>query len=299
MKALRFYTVLLGVVFLASCKLQIIVPEGGSVTTASGAYNCESGEVCNIDVVDFFFDQTFTAKPASGYSFKHWKKAHRRFCANDTKPCHVYTIGLNSNEEIAKIMATFFDSEEVFYLQPVFERVPEDVETPCGRYPDPSTSLYVLPFKVGESYALYQGNCGPFSHFLGTSQQFAYDFIMPIGAEVVAMRSGVVNWLVERHDTNSKPNDRNLVEITHDDNTRSYYWHLAQNGVLVSIGDVVEQGQVIGLSGHSGSVSPVAHLHVGLRDLSDFGASKPFTFRNISPSETDLTTFMLYKALQY
>jgi len=119
---------------LSSCKIRIVVPEGGSVTTQSGAYSCASGKTCNIDVVDFYFDQKFVARPASGYKFKFWKKADRRFCGQDTKPCRVTTVGTGVNEDLAKVMMSFFESNEVFYLQPVFERVSENALTVAGSW---------------------------------------------------------------------------------------------------------------------------------------------------------------------
>jgi hypothetical protein len=299
MKSVHPLAVIFLAILLTSCKIKIVVPEGGSVVNASGGFSCASGATCEVDVVDFFFDQIAIAKPGAGYRFKAWKEGKRRFCGGDTKPCRIYTVGLNSNEALAEIMTAFFESDEIFYLQPIFEKAAEDVKTSCGLYPHPSNSPYVLPFKVGASYPLLQGNCGPFSHFEGTLWQFAFDFTMPIGTEVVAMRSGVVGYLVEEYDTNAKFGDFNWVLIVHDDNAQSYYSHLAQNGVLVSVGDSVEQGQVIGISGHSGTNSPIPHLHVGVRDARD-RSGIPITFKNVSPPGTAwLLMDRIYKAQPY
>lgn len=297
MKSIRLLAILVVAILLTSCKIKIVVPEGGSVVNASGGFSCASGVTCEVDVVDFFFDQTAIAKPGAGYRFKAWKKGGRRFCGGYTKPCRIYTVGLNSNDALAEIMIKFFESDEVFYLQPIFEKAADDVETPCGLYPHPSNTPYVLPFKVGESYLLQQGNCG-FSHSQGSELEFAYDFAMPIGAEIVAMRSGVVHRLMEEYDTNSKQGDSNYVMIKHEDNTYAYYFHLAQNGVLFSLGDFVEQGQVIALSGHSGSINPSPHLHVGL--LGSDGVRSPLTFKNINPPGTAwLLAGQTYKAQPY
>tara|TARA_R110001592_G_scaffold363371_1_gene685745 strand:+ start:381861 stop:382550 length:690 start_codon:yes stop_codon:yes gene_type:complete len=109
---------------LASCKLRIVVPEGGNVVAQSGAYYCESGSTCDIDVVDFFFNETFDAWPAEGYAFKFWKKEDSRFCGEVTAPCPVTTLNLSDvNSELTAVMTMFFESEKVFYLEPVFERV--------------------------------------------------------------------------------------------------------------------------------------------------------------------------------
>lgn len=52
----------------------------------------------------------------------------------------------------------------------------------------------------------------------------------------------------------------NVVEIDHPNNTRSIYAHFAPNGVAVSVGQWVEQGQLIGHMGSTGR-STGCHLH--------------------------------------
>ncbi|CDB91468.1 putative uncharacterized protein [Clostridium sp. CAG:302] len=55
----------------------------------------------------------------------------------------------------------------------------------------------------------------------------------------------------------------NYVMIAHDDGTTTVYGHMAKNSIIVRTGDKVEQGQVIGKIGNSGS-STGAHLHFGV-----------------------------------
>ncbi|MEM8662391.1 MAG: hypothetical protein AAGF35_16015 [Pseudomonadota bacterium] len=72
-------------------------------------------------MVDFFFDETFTAEPLNGYEFRFWRRADRRFCARDTEPCRVFTEGLDAFEDLAVVIETFLSSsDEIFYLEPVF-----------------------------------------------------------------------------------------------------------------------------------------------------------------------------------
>ena len=64
----------------------------------------------------------------------------------------------------------------------------------CTGYSDPRESQYVLPYSVGESHEVVQGNCAPhespWSHY--DNARYSYDFAMPIGTRIVAARLGVV-----------------------------------------------------------------------------------------------------------
>ncbi|MCB1695032.1 MAG: hypothetical protein KDI34_02295 [Halioglobus sp.] len=118
----------LALLVVTSCKIRIIVPEGGGVATSSGAYSCTSGKTCDIDVVDFFFDQTFIAKPATGYIFKYWKKGDRRFCGGASKPCRLFTTAFTG--DWVEPILEWLETDEVFYLQPVFEVSCDGYQTP-------------------------------------------------------------------------------------------------------------------------------------------------------------------------
>lgn len=115
----RWMVVVVALLMAASCKIRIQVPEGGVVTTSSGAYQCDAGTVCKIDVVDLFFDETFTAQPADGYTFKSWKKKKRGLCGGKSTPCRLYTSGFEGHEALMAIL----ESDEVFHLKPVFEKL--------------------------------------------------------------------------------------------------------------------------------------------------------------------------------
>lgn len=121
------------------------------------------------------------------------------------------------------------------------------------------SSGYVLPFTKETASKLLQGYAGPWGH--QGHAEWAYDFQMPIGTPIVAARSGEVVYVGEVHDNGTrKPGEENVVVIQHLDSTYARYYHLTKHGVLVSVGDKVQQGERIALSGDSGA-SAGPHLH--------------------------------------
>ncbi len=123
-----------------------------------------------------------------------------------------------------------------------------------------SSYVYALPFGKGKSHLVVQGYYSSFSH----KNRIALDFKMKRGTKITAARDGIVVRAIE---TNTKGGldakyrqYANLVVIEHEDKSRAGYWHLQQNGVLVSLGDTVKTGQVIALSGKTG-YSAFPHLH--------------------------------------
>lgn len=129
-----------------------------------------------------------------------------------------------------------------------------------GRVKDDTSYIYALPFEKGTKHLVVQGYYSAYSH----KNRAAIDFKMKRGTKITAARRGVVIRLKEDGSKGGLKNkyrqDGNLVVIQHEDGTRAGYWHLKQNGVLVNVGDTVEQGQVIGLSGKTG-YSALPHLH--------------------------------------
>ncbi len=135
---------------------------------------------------------------------------------------------------------------------------------------EPSLSEYILPYEVGESFTVSQGVCGGVTHVkdygqLRLDNRYAYDFDLPVGTNIIASRSGeVIN--VEDFYSNKtlKIDEINFIFIRHDDGTVAIYNHLSPKGALVSVGDRVNQGDIIGISGNSG-FSWVPHLHFDVR----------------------------------
>jgi hypothetical protein len=141
----------------------------------------------------------------------------------------------------------------------------------------PADSPYVLPYPVGDAYVIYQTYCTGLSHWFG------YDFNMPIGSQLVAVRAGRVlatrgdmvdNGLMIDPATDSAGN---FVEIEHDDGTIARYAHCQQGSIEVQVGEQVEGGQPIARSGYTGNADrPHLHFDVSTRD----GGLLPINFRN-------------------
>lgn len=134
-----------------------------------------------------------------------------------------------------------------------------------GRFVDDTSYVYSLPYSSGERYLLVQGSNSKFSH----KAELAHDFKMKTGTKVLAVRGGVVE--ASRGDSNKGGlkdeylSEGNYIMIRHEDGSMAQYWHFMTDGVLVSSGDTVSQGQLIGYSGNTG-YSAFPHLHIQLVD---------------------------------
>lgn len=167
----------------------------------------------------------------------------------------------------------------------------------CG---DHGSSPFVLPYPVGETHICLQGYVGGVNHH---SEVFKYavDFSMPIGSPVAAARNGIVDFIEEGfEDGVFGIGTDNLIVLRHDDGTYSRYVHLTKNGALVEIGQIVFQGDPIGLSGNSGqSRAPHLHFDVTRGDGTRGSQTVPVCFKNTRPHPRGLEAGIAYTALPY
>lgn len=120
--------------------------------------------------------------------------------------------------------------------------------------------IYSLPFEKGKTQSIFQGYDGIFSH----QNEFALDFDLKTGSEIMAARDGIVV-VVINNNNQSCPNIscakfNNKIVIMHSDGTFADYSHLEYRGAIVKKGDYVKQNQLIGYSGSTGFASG-PHLH--------------------------------------
>ncbi|HZP58457.1 MAG TPA: M23 family metallopeptidase [Dehalococcoidia bacterium] len=164
---------------------------------------------------------------------------------------------------------------------------------PKDLYPAPPG--YLLPWPGGEIHSVTQGEETPFTH--NGAAAYAFDFDLTYET-VVAARSGKVTMLKEDSNAggcnSSFSSQTNYVVIDHGDGTSAVYMHLAQDGVEVNVGDVVEQGQPIAISGETGvtcsddDAGPGPHLHFQVERTVEgqyFAQSLPIAFDDISRND--------------
>lgn len=140
--------------------------------------------------------------------------------------------------------------------------------------------VYRLPYETGKSYRVLQGYGSQFSHT--GLEEFAVDFGMPEGTPVHAARGGIIA-RTEASNSQGCWEDgcgrfANFIVILHDDGTTGEYYHLQKDGVHVSVGERVEAGQKIGLSGNTGHTT-MPHLHFAVYRAAAWGTTQSIPVR--------------------
>jgi hypothetical protein len=163
---------------------------------------------------------------------------------------------------------------------------------------EPPDGFY-LPLECGNTATVSQGNNSAFSH--NGDSAYAFDFSLPVGVPMVAMADGEVGFLYDQtspgdpcYDGGGQSciNEANYVVVLHADGTQTQYAHLSQ--VLVSMGQAVARGEVVGLSGSTGwSTGPHAHVQRDGQCGAAFCGSIPLEFVDAGvPQSGDTVTSM-------
>jgi uncharacterized repeat protein (TIGR02543 family) len=112
---------------VTGCKLALMVPAGGEVTSASTTRDCNGGsggKFCTYDIssAPLPFSESFTAVAKPGYQFVKWQVGNDFRCPGSTNP--VCTVNI-ANDLIGAISLAAF---ETGYLMPVFKDVGFDTD---------------------------------------------------------------------------------------------------------------------------------------------------------------------------
>lgn len=143
-----------------------------------------------------------------------------------------------------------------------------------------------FPFKDNKEYAVLQGNNTNFTHSTNWSK-YAIDFNLKTNDTICSATNGYVVGVVNDYKYSGKGQEwksfSNFITI-YEPNSGIFcqYAHLVKNGSLVKVGDKIERGQKIGLSGNTGQ-STREHLHFSCLipvNTEDGLKSIPITFVN-------------------
>ncbi|MBU0760435.1 MAG: M23 family metallopeptidase [Nanoarchaeota archaeon] len=134
-------------------------------------------------------------------------------------------------------------------------------------------NIYFVPIRK-EERGLVVSTLEAHSGFL----EYAIDFLLPEGTEVLSAQTGKVVDVKDSSDEGGfKEKYRgnkhlNYITIKHKSGEYSQYAHLKFKGAIVKKGDIVEAGEIIGYSGNTGySSSPHLHFHVSRKIKSKEG----------------------------
>ena len=126
---------------------------------------------------------------------------------------------------------------------------------------------YHLPFGKLQSRSVSQAFDGRHSH-QHPKTKYAVDILMPENNKIFAARSGIVIEIVTEKlgDTAAKKGfPIHQLRILHQDGTMAVYAYLKPGSLSVRIGQRVQRGQLIGLSGTSLEENVKPHLHFSLQ----------------------------------
>lgn len=165
-----------------------------------------------------------------------------------------------------------YHSESVLYVgRPNVRFVGIDMPVDRASLPASLDGIYpVLGRSVVSQLARSDGDG---THLVRFGNQNAVDIAAPLGAPVVAMRSGRVLVAIDGYpdfpcgeegwfDDEEAPHSGNLVVIEDDLGVRIVYGHLRNASVRVKVGQQVSAGAKIGEVGRSASGYEGSHLHL-------------------------------------
>jgi hypothetical protein len=124
---------------------------------------------------------------------------------------------------------------------------------------------------------------------------------MPVGTPVCAARDGIVAEIKQHSDVNgNKPEYNNYLLVYHSDGTIGDYSHLKQSSVKIRVGDHINAGDVLALSGNTGfSSGPHLHFDVSIPLKNGTRQTIPIKFLNHDSSPTVPVVGWYYYALHH
>ena len=133
------------------CRITQVVPEGGSIRSASGSYDCDAGQTCVVEIAGIPFSETFTGIADPGYRFVGWQLGEKSLCAGQLTPCALQSIP-----------ETFTALAVDTFLRPQFEpegaAVSINSSSASGYYSQTYSPVPERPIVAGVDYSVFAVN---------------------------------------------------------------------------------------------------------------------------------------------
>lgn len=233
--------------------------------TSSASANCKDDWIC-VDAVNQGDDIELHARNLGDYPITYTLRVRTQSRRSDSPNTVTRTLAPRQSEQVMVLSGEY--------------RVSYDWTIGDKDAVHDDDHLYAFPYTSGQSYRVLQGYGSRFSHT--GLEEFAIDFDMSTGTAVHAARAGVVARVEESHAKGCWENGcgkyANFIVILHSDGTTGEYFHLRQNGALVSVGERVAQGQEIAYSGNTGHTT-MPHLHFAVYRAIDWGNTQSIPVR--------------------
>ena len=139
---------------LGACRLILLAPDTAGIDSKSSAYDCPAQTECPIDVVDFFFKDTFRAAPEAGYHFDGWRAAPGYACGGRQRACKLDSSLMAADPLLVDILR----SDTALYLSPNIRADFYFESLPCDQVPATS------PINPGETARVICSSNWPSKH---------------------------------------------------------------------------------------------------------------------------------------
>jgi len=134
-----------------------------------------------------------------------------------------------------------------------------------GNYEAKNNFIYSLPFSPDLHFRVTQGYDGKLSH--NGDLTFSIDWTMPLKTPIYSARKGIIAEIVDGFGEGKFEKEyldkANYIFVLHEDGTIGNYAHLHAGSINLKVGDIVNTGDFLGLSGNSG-YSSAPHLHFNI-----------------------------------